>query len=343
MTVNDRRFSRRRLLSSAIGSGVLAGLECARAGSAHAEKGPADLSSQALVAVTLDLEMSMHYPRWEMMEWNYEKGNLTEPVKQYAVEACRRVKAKGGVVQCFVLGRVFEQANVDWLKEIVREGHAVGNHTYDHVNVWTARPEELQYRFARAPWLIRGKSIPEVIRENIRLTESAMQARLGVRPIGFRTPGGSPNGLRGRPDLQKLLLECGFTWTSSMAPSVPVKPENPDRADFDAVVKAQAGGQPFVYPSGLVEIPMSPLGDVASFRRKEKRWRLGDFLKMIEGNLRWAIERRAVFDLLTHPSIMLCEDPEFRAYELVCELVKQSSGRAAIVALDTIAKRVKSA
>ena len=343
MDANDRRFSRRRLLSSAIGSAVFAGLGGANAASACAEKSPADLPAPALIAVTLDLEMSMHYPRWEMMEWNYEKGNLTEPVKQYALEACRRVKAKGGVAQCFVVGRVFEQAGVEWLEEIVRDGHAVGNHTYDHVNVWATRPEELQYRFARAPWLIRGKTIPEVIRENIRLTELAIETRLGVRPIGFRTPGGSTAGLHGRPDIQKLLLECGFTWTSSMAPSVPVRPENPEKADFDAVVKAQSGSQPFAYPSGLVEIPMSPLGDVASFRRKEKKWRLGDFLRMIEANVRWAIEHRAVFDLLTHPSIMLCEDPEFRAYELVGDLVQKSAGRAAIVGLDTIAKLIGSA
>jgi peptidoglycan/xylan/chitin deacetylase (PgdA/CDA1 family) len=343
MNVDNRQLSRRRLLSSAVASAMLTGLECAADGLARPEKGPADLSARALIAVTLDLEMAMHYPKWGMTEWNYEKGNLTEPVKQYAREACRRVKAKGGVAQCFVVGRVFEQASVEWLKEIVREGHAVGNHTYDHVNVWATRPEELQYRFARAPWLIRGKTVPEVIRENIRLTDAAMQARLGVRPIGFRTPGGSPNGLRGRPDLQKLLLQCGFTWVSSMAASVPVKPENPDKADFDAIVKAQAGSQPFVYPSGLVEIPMSPLGDVASFRRKEKKWRLGDFLRMIEADVRWAIEHRAVFDLLTHPSIMLCEDPEFRAYELVGDLAQQSPGRAAIVGLDTIAKLIRSA
>ena len=129
MDANDRRFSRRRLLSSAIGSAVFAGLGGANAASACAEKSPADLPAPALIAVTLDLEMSMHYPRWEMMEWNYEKGNLTEPVKQYALEACRRVKAKGGVAQCFVVGRVFEQAGVEWLEEIVRDGHAVGNHT----------------------------------------------------------------------------------------------------------------------------------------------------------------------------------------------------------------------
>jgi len=334
-------ISRRRLLSSAVGAAVFAGLECGGAGSSSAAEKPTEPGGKALIAITLDLEMSMHYPQWDMMEWNYEKGNLTEPVKQYTVEACRRVKAKGGVVQCFVLGRVFEQPNVDWLKEIVREGHCVGNHTYDHVNVWATRPEDLQYRFVRAPWLIHNKTAAEAIRENIRLTDLAMQARLKVRPVGFRTPGGSANGLHGRADVQKLLLESGFTWASSLAPGVPVKPENPDDADFAAVVKAQAASQPFVYPSGLIEIPMSPLGDVACFRRKEKKWKLGDFLKMIEANVRWAIEHRAVFDLLSHPSIMVCEDPEFRAYELICDLVRESNGRAAILGLDWVANRIK--
>ena len=61
---------------------------------------------------------------------------------------------------------------------------------------------------------------------------------------------------------------------------------------------------------------------------------------MLEENLRWTIEHRAVFDLLTHPSIMVCEDPKFQAYELICDVVNQSGGRAAIVGLDTIAEHV---
>jgi hypothetical protein len=84
---------------------------------------------------------------------------------------------------------------------------------------------------------------------------------------------------------------------------------------------------------------MSPLGDVAPFRRKEQKWRIGDFLKMLERCVQWTIEHRAVFDLLSHPSIMEWEDPKFQAYELICDMVRQSGGKAAIVGLDTIAQR----
>ena len=38
--------------------------------------------------------------------------------------------------------------------------------------------------------------------------------------------------------------------------------------------------QPFVYPDGLVEVPMSPISDIGAFRNG--RWRLEWFLKAIE-------------------------------------------------------------
>src|SRR5579864_9671919 len=96
---------------------------------------------KALVAVTLDLEMSRNFPTWETTHWDYEKGNLNTETKKYAVEAARRVKVHGGRLHFFAVGQVFEQPSVDWLKEIVQAGHPVGNHTYDHVNVLARRPE----------------------------------------------------------------------------------------------------------------------------------------------------------------------------------------------------------
>src|SRR5881227_2673361 len=82
-------------------------------------------SRQAQIAITLDLEMSRNFPTWDQTHWDYEKGNLNTETKKYAVEACKRVKAKGGVLHCFAVGRVLEQENVDWLKEIVQAGHPV--------------------------------------------------------------------------------------------------------------------------------------------------------------------------------------------------------------------------
>jgi hypothetical protein len=57
------------------------------------------------------------------------------------------VKARGGRIHFFAVGRVFEQEDIGWLEDIVREGHAVGNHTYGHVNVTATKPEDVQFRF----------------------------------------------------------------------------------------------------------------------------------------------------------------------------------------------------
>jgi peptidoglycan/xylan/chitin deacetylase (PgdA/CDA1 family) len=306
---------------------------------ALAQSSPAPKGDKALIAITLDLEMARNFPRWEDTHWDYEKGNLNDEAKRYAVEAARRVKAHGGVIHFFAVGQVFEQKNVDWLKELNQTGHPIGNHTYDHVYVLATKPEDIQFRFKRAPWLIEGKSPAQVIRENIQRCTDAMRTRLGFYPAGFRTPGGFEDGLHGRTDVQQMLLDLGFKWVSCKYPRHLYG--NPGEAATTAVlndiVRAQAATQPFVYPTGLIDVPMSPISDIGAFRNA--RWKLDDFLRAIRLGVEWAIEHRAMFDLLSHPSVLYPNDPGFKTVELVCDLVKQAGDRAAIVDLDTIAKQ----
>jgi peptidoglycan/xylan/chitin deacetylase (PgdA/CDA1 family) len=331
-------LSRRRFLAGCTAAGV--GLACGRPLPAE-EKDPAIDPGKALIAITLDLEMSRNFPTWETTHWDYEKGNLNAETKAYAVEACRRVKARGGVLHCFLVGRVLEQENVDWLKEIVQAGHPVGNHTYDHVNVKATRAEDLQFRFRRAPWLIAGQEPRGVIRENVRLTSAALKTRIGIDPAGFRTPGGFADGLADRPDVRRLLQDLGFAWVSSKYPAHPLGEagREPGPAVYEGIVKAQAAAQPFVYPDGLVEVPMSPVSDIAAFRGG--RWPLDSFLEALRRAVQWAIERHAVFDFLGHPSCLYVTDPKFRAIELIGELVQKAGDRAALVDLGTIARRAR--
>jgi peptidoglycan/xylan/chitin deacetylase (PgdA/CDA1 family) len=305
---------------------------------ADEKKAPRD---KALIAITLDLEMSRNFPTWETTHWDYEKGNLDADTKAYAVEAARRVKDKGGVIHFFCVGRVLEQENVDWLKGLVADGHKVGNHTYDHVYVLATRPDEIQFRFTRAPWLMRGRPPAEVIADNIRMTSEALKTRIGIDAAGFRTPGGFAAGLAGREDVQKMLLDLGFKWVSSKYPAhANSQPgERPSPAVFDDIIRAQAEAQPFVYPSGQIEIPMNPISDIGAFRGG--RWPLEDFLKAIRLGVEWAIEHKAVFDFLAHPSCLVATDPRFQALELVCDLVKAAGNRAELVDLERIAKSIR--
>ena len=328
-------LTRRRFLVGSIAGGM--GLCCSKT---PASQNDAE-ADRALVAITLDLEMSRNFPKWDDTHWDYEKGNLNEETKKYAVEACRRVKAAGGVLHCFAVGRVFEQESVAWLKEIAQAGHPIGNHTYDHVNVLATKPEDIQFRFKRSPWLIDGREPMAVIRENIRLTTAALKTRIGVEPAGFRTPGGFASGLADRPDVQLMLAELGFTWVSSKYPGHPVgEPgSKPTQAVLDGIIKAQAKAQPFVYPKGLIEVPMSPISDIGAFRNG--RWKLDWFLEAIRAAVEWAIDTKAVFDFLGHPSCLYVVDPDFKTIGLICDLVKKAGKRAALVDLGTIAKRTR--
>ncbi|MFN0053038.1 MAG: polysaccharide deacetylase family protein [Planctomycetales bacterium] len=296
---------------------------------------------KALVAITLDLEMSRNFPTWETTHWDYDKGNLDADTKAYSVEAAQRVKDKGGVIHFFCVGRVLEQENTDWLKQIIEGGHKVGNHTYDHVYVLAQKPEDVQFRFKRAPWLMRGQPPAQVIADNIKLCHEALATRMGIQAAGFRTPGGFATGLDGREDVQKMLLNQGYTWCSSKYPphanSEPGK--RPTQAVFDDIVRAQSAAQPYVYPTGLIELPMNPISDIGAFRGG--RWPLEDFLKAIRLGLEWTIEHKGVFDFLAHPSCLLATDPQFKAVELVCDMVRAAGDKAQLVDLDAIAKTVR--
>lgn len=315
---------------------------CAMLGSVKPPRAIASPTDKALISITLDLEMSRNFPTWETTSWDYEKGNLDGPTKRYAREAARRVRERGGVIHFFAVGQVFEQADVGWLQEIAAEGHPIGNHTYDHINVTATRKEDLQFRFQRAPWLLPDWTLLEIIRENILLTTKAMRSRLGIQPRGFRTPGGFSNGLHQSPEVRELLREQGYTWVSSLYPSHPntAPMERPTPELLDQIAQVQVAAQPFAYPDGLIEIPMSPISDIGAFRTG--RWQVEWFMESVERSVRHAIENRLVFDFLAHPSCLGVVDPEFRTIDLICQLVKDAGDRAELCDLETIAARYRS-
>ena len=297
---------------------------------------------KAQIAITLDLEMSRNFPRREDLHWDYQKGNLDQAAKDYTTRACQLVKERGGIIHTFVVGQVFEQADVDWLQRIADDGHPIGNHTYDHVYVLAKDLNSLQYRFQRAPWLIEGRSPQDVIRQNIAITTKALQHRIGVEPTGFRTPGGFAKGLAGRPDIQRMLLDLGYEWVSSKYPKHDIEDIHttgnpPANHIYESIVAAQASAQPFVYPTGLIEVPMSPISDIGAFRNG--RWQLPHFLKAVELAMQWTLEHRATFDFLAHPSCLGIVDPQLQTIRLICDLVESAGDQAELVDLTTLAQR----
>lgn len=312
----------------------------AAAATAAASLARAAEPKQAMVAITLDLEMARNFPTWEMKEWDYDKGNLNAEAKAFAVEAARRVKAAGGVIHFFLVAHCLEQANVDWLKGLVKDGHRIGSHTYDHVYIRAQKMSEVQFKFARCPWLVEGKTVPQVIRENVHMASRAIEMRLGIKPAGFRAPGGFADGLLHQPDVRKMLREEGFNWVSTRYPAHPIGPvgKEPTEALLAEIRKAQDDAQPMRYDDGLIEIPMSPVSDIGAYRNS--RWKVDWFVRSTRAAVEHAIETGGVFDFLAHPSVEYPMDPQFRAIDAICEVVNNSKGRAKFVDLDQIAATV---
>ncbi|MFN9853607.1 MAG: chitin deacetylase, partial [Planctomycetota bacterium] len=111
--------------------------------------------------------------------------------------------------------------------------------------------------------------------------------------------------------------------------------QEPSDEVLDAIASSQHASQPFAYPDGLIEVPMSPISDIGAFRTG--RWKLEWFLRSVERSVRWAIEHGAAFDFLAHPSCLGVVDPEFKTLDLICRLVEESAGRAELTDLNAIA------
>ena len=140
-----------------------------------------------------------------------------------------------------------------------------------------------------------------------------------------------------------MLLRQGFTWVSSLYPAHKsgTPKEEPGEAVYADVLRAQAEARPFAYPSGLVEVPMSPVSDVTAFRAHH--WKLAWFLKAVRLAVEHAVKTGGVFDFLAHPSCLVVEDPGFEAVKLICDLVKDAGDRAALTDLGAFAERGRAA
>ena len=186
----------------------------------------------------------------------------------------------------------------------------------------------------------QGEKEPsQIIRENIELAERAVRIRLGFSLEGFRAPGGFADGIGSRPDVQLMMLSLGYEWVSTQYPKHPVR-EHGGKLTAEIVrgiVAAQKSAQPYVYPSGLIEVPASPITDVVNFRNCS--WSLSDFKHIIKESLGWAIANHAVFDFTIHPSISNVVDPGFETLEMVLEIIRKAGERVEIVDLGVIAKR----
>ncbi len=260
------------------------------------------------LSLTFDIEMTPNFPYWTSA-WNHRKGQIDEGTKLYLRRMSEIAKGYGVKLQFFLVGSALEDPDIDYLKQLVDDGHAIDNHTYTHVNVKAKDVAGLQEIYANAPWKVAGQTPLEVIRQEIRQTNAAIEEKLGEKPQGFRTPGGFEGGLDDVPDVQDVLRYEGFRFASAnyhypVDPTVRHQPTATLEAAFHASLNTL---QPYRYPNGLLEIPLMGITSIWAFRHMDlDRW---EFIDLIKAGVDHAHEHKQIFSLCCHPSDIAARDP----------------------------------
>lgn len=134
------------------------------------------------------------------------------------------LEKQGATATFFVLAWVAERTP-ELVREIDRAGHEVASHGYGH---------DLVYDMT-----------PDAFRADITQAKNILEDIVGKKVLGYRAPSFSitPRNLWALD----VLKECGYTYDSSVFP-VSIH----DRYGFAGV-----SHDPFVWPNGLIEIPLS--------------------------------------------------------------------------------------
>lgn len=303
------------------------------------------------VQLSFDLEAVTNFPNWTHF-WNDRKGAIDEATKAYVGQINARCETYGAKAHYFLVGSLFEDPNVDYLKRTVDEGHAVGNHTYTHVSIKARDPAHLAGVYTSCPWRAAGRSAQQIVREEVQMTTAAMEARLGVKPKGFRSPGGFANGLQDAADVREMLREEGFWWVSthyndglmrtySRNAEVGDVPKVPFAELTASFKRSERVLQPYRYEDGLLELPLAGITDVVAWRRY--RPDLGEWLRMLADGVDYAHEHGLVFMLTTHPAVLAAIDPFCQTVDVVLRRALEKEGGVWLPDLEEVALQLQSA
>ncbi len=293
------------------------------------------------LSLTFDIEMCTNFPYWSCV-WDHCKGSVDEETRRYVMKLADIAAEHHVPFQWFVLGSSLEEGDLAYLRRLVRDGHALGNHTYRHVCIWAESWEGLQVTYRNNPSLAAGFATPlDAIRHELRTTNAVMQRQFGVTPRGFRSPGGFESGLHNSRSLQELFREEQFAYVSTQyqnhlpvsADSGPLLPKPARNKLTDGVRWSVTHSQPCRYANGLLEIPMMGISDVHAFRNLDLERE--EWIRALESGLDLACEQGLVFSVVTHPAVMACRDPHAETVRRLLTRARQN--RAWVATNDQIA------
>lgn len=193
--------------------------------------------ARAVIALGWDCEMIGDYE--DTNASGVTHGHLDDRVIEYMLGLATVAEKADFRLQYFILGQTFEQP-VDFLSDLHGRGHALDQHTYDHLSLISEDQE--------------------AVRRQISQTNDLFEQHLGFRPLGLRAPGGYGQALYDHPQTQELVKNEGLQFVSSHYATKSPSGKYDVYADKNAhqIMKHH---QPRRYDNGLLEIPISGYSD----------------------------------------------------------------------------------
>jgi len=221
-------------------------------------------------------------------------GHLNEDIEKYILRLAGLAEDHGARLQFFLEGNTMEDPPDLWI-EILKRGHAVDQHTYDHISLVNTPLDE--------------------IRRQLTLTKDLLAERLNTDNIGLRGPGGYAMGLHGRQDVQQVIVEAGIKYASTQDAYKPSKNPAFQPPTDERTIEMLGDLQPCYYPTGLLEIPFCCWQDRSFFDVDvggDPTRPVDDWIAYLKRAVDFVYDRGLFLTLTVHPSTGFKHDPEAR-------------------------------
>jgi len=260
--------------------------------------------SRCAVAIGYDVDMpgDLDYLYVKELGWRGGcHGHLNEDVVSYIKMLVQVAEGYGARVQFFLQGKTLEES-AELCVEIAERVHAIDQHTYSHISLPETPLERIESEVARTKRLIEDK--------------------LKTVNIGLRGPGGYKEGLRGRSDIQKVLIKAGIKFVSTQYSYW----DNP--LSDDKMIETIADVQPYYYETGLLEIPFCGYQDRTFFDRDcgFRRGTLEEWIQYLKRAVDFVYEHGLAYSLVVHPSTGFKHDPEGKSLRELLSYCRQKEG-----------------
>jgi peptidoglycan/xylan/chitin deacetylase (PgdA/CDA1 family) len=264
-------------------------------------------NTRGTVAIGFDIErmfeneepyFTLTPPAFKPVVYPGPKWDVSPECTDYVRKLMDIADENGVKLQFFALGHSVEVSS-EIFREILTHKYHLQQHTYSHLSLLS--------------------NIDQVMQE-VNRTQRIFGKELGYRPVGLRAPGAYTHGITSRLELQEQLRAAGIQYVSTM---------------YDQTATME-NMQPFLLPSGLLEIPMYGYSDWNFALRPGATLR--QWLTYVRDQVNQAYQKGLVYAPALHPCLEAALDPDAKTLQTIIRTAKGEPQKMWIPSYDELAK-----